>query len=91
MLGDYELLVDAIPLREIERVLSFDIGEQDKKRLISYVLAKRLEGITLRIPRTRHKVDFASFLVGLDVEREMVMQTAEIARRTYYKIKAKNE
>lgn len=88
MLGnDYDLLIHSIPLESIERILKLNLADHDKRRLIAYHIALKLEGISLRVPKKTHKTDYARFLISLNIERDLVLEMAEIKKTSYYEIK----
>ena len=83
--GNYEFMIETMPVKQIEKIVSMGCNEYQKRRLLAYVFSRQFAAVT--IPTKEFRLDYARLLIEYGVDKETVMQKAEIGKTSYYKLK----
>lgn len=84
---DFNYLIESVDVDMIHAIASSNIESEDKKTLIAYSIARKLEGITLYLPRKTHRTMYAKILAKYRFDTRSIQKLALIGRSVAYQIK----
>lgn len=75
---DFNYLIESVDVDMIHAIASSNIESEDKKTLIAYSIARKLEGITLYLPRKTHRTMYAKILAKYRFDTRSIQKLALI-------------
>lgn len=84
---DFSYLVDSIDINMVADIATADLPEADKKTLIAYSIARKLENVSIYFPKKFHRIEYAKILIKYGFSPQNVKQLADISRVTVFRHK----
>lgn len=84
---DFNYLVESVDVDIIREIASLNIESEDKKTLIAYSIARKLEGVTLYLPKKTHRTMYAKILAKYSFDTRSIQKLALVGRSFAYQIK----
>ena len=80
---DFSYLVGSIDVKMIEEVISLDnVKEEDKKTLIAFSIARKLENTHIYFPKKAHRIEYAKILLRHGFSTQSIRTLAELSKVT---------
>lgn len=86
MSTEFEYFYESINIKNVEKVLSMPLTEEQRQLVLGYVLVRPLEGVRIKFPKKGHTTALAKMLLEIGADIEEVSRSLEITTKTLKKI-----